>query len=402
MISYFKNVQSPFVLRGMDIYEAMDMIKNPDNEIKEKVNQAREIYSSHNKDEYNRLKTSLPCFNFNFQFDDYKKTENIIAPTGFIYLDVDGDINLDINNPFIFASWKSVSGKGRSFLVLVDGLTVDNFKLNYKLIADELGINADLNAAKPTQYCFHSYDSELYSNDNSLTWGCKEDTQNYPKQSYPIYNKDSNEMGRKKRIRFNSISDCDFQGEPYIYFEDEKEFVSSVYVPAIIEEGGRNSILHSIAYQIKALNPEIEYDDLSGLVHYINKKRCSPNLKSNEVETIIHKVDRLENPEPMLNEERRFIFNPEFKLSRKEKAKIMNPFLGQKRSKETIQHIKACLDNWDIIKHSKVTQKSLAEVSGKNLKTIQKYYRLFDPEILDINKKLNPKRKFKNLNRIAL
>lgn len=402
MISYFKNVQSPSVLRGMDIYEAMDMIQNPDDEIKEKINQARKIYSPDNKDEYNRFKTSLPCFNFNFQFDRYKKTENIIAPTGFIYLDVDGDISLDINNPFIFASWKSVSGKGRSFLVLVDGLTVDNFKLNYKLIADELEINADLNAAKPTQYCFHSYDDELYSNDNSLTWGCKGDTKNYPKQSYPINSKDRNEMGRKKNIRFNNISDCDFQGKPYIYFEDEKEFISSVYIPPIIEEGGRNTILHSIAYQIKALNPEIEYDDLRRFVHYFNKKKCLPNLKRNEVEIIINKVDKLDNPEPMLNEERRFIFNPEYKLSRKEKAKIMNPKLGEKRSEKTIKSIKDCLDNWDIKKHGKVTQKSLAKVSDWNIKTIQKYYRLFDPVIMDINKKLNPKRKFKKLNCIAL
>jgi len=395
MISYFKNVQSPSILREMDIYEAMDMIKNPDSDIKEKINQAREICSSHNKDEYNRLKTSLPCFNFNFQFDGYKKTENIIAPTGFIYLDVDGDISLDINNPFIFASWKSVSGKGRSFLVLVNGLTVDNFKLNYKLIADELGINADLNAAKPTQYCFHSYDDELYCNDNSIMWDCKGDTKNYPKQSYPIYNKDSNEMGRKRSIRFNSISDCDFNGEPYIFFEDEKELISAVHVPPIIEEGGRNTILYSIAYQIKALNPEIDYSDLSRIVHYVNEKRCFPNLKINEVEIIINKVDKLENPEPMLNEERRIIFNPEFNLTWKEKAKIMNPLLGQKRSKKTVQHIKDCLDNWDILNYGKVTQKSLAEISGWNIKTIQKYYRLFDPEILEINKNLNPKRKVK-------
>jgi hypothetical protein len=236
MINIYKNIQNPLVLGEIDIYEVMDMIQNPDEKVKQKILHAREKLSQNDKEEYNKIKSTLPCFTLNFRFHRYKKTENIISSTGFIYLDVDGDITLDKTNPYIFASWKSISGKGRGFLVMVEGLTPENFKLNYKLIADELGINADLNAAKPTQYCFHSYDCELYSNDNSLTWGCKGDTQNYPKQSYPICNKDSNEMGRKKRIRFNSILDCDFHGEPYIYFEDEKEFVSSVYVPAIIEE----------------------------------------------------------------------------------------------------------------------------------------------------------------------
>lgn len=398
MINYFKNVQSPSVLKEIDIYTAIDMIKNPDDEIKEKINQARELYSLTNKDEYNKIKALLPCFTFNFRFNDYKKTDNIIEPTGLIYLDVDDKTDIDLeNNPYIFASWKSVSGKGRGILVQVDNLTVDNFKLNYKLIADELDIKADLNAAKPTQFCIHSYDEELYFNDNSIIWVCK-DEKKHPKHSYPFH-KGNNEMGRKKGIRFNTITDYDFKDEPYIYFEDEKEFLSVVNVPPIIEEGGRNSILYGIAYQIKALNPEIDYSELSRLVHFINKKRCMPSLGTREVEIIINKVDKLVEPKPMLNIERRFIFNPDFKLTRKQKAQIMNPLLGKKRSENTIQKIKECLNDWDIVKYGKVTQKSLTEVLGMDKKTIQKYYRLFDDKISAINEmlKLNKKKLYAQL-----
>lgn len=396
MINIYKNAYSPTSQKEIDIYEAMEMIKDPSNDIQEKIKNARKFYDS-DKELYNKIKLSLPCFTFNFLFNNYKKTENIVRPTGLLYLDIDGNVDIDLSNPYIFASWKSISGKGRGVLVLVDNLTEDNLKLNYKLISDELDVVTDINAAKATQYCINSFDSELYFNENSIIWICKEDFKNYPKQSYPSFNinkrKYSNEMGRNK-IRFNNINSYDFKGKSYIYFENEKEHISTVNIPPLIETGGRNSILHAIAYQIKALNNDVDYSDLYNIIHYVNRKKCIPKLSKSEVDIIINKIDKLNNPKPMFNEERRFIFNPDFNLSKEEKHKIMNPILGLRRQKKSISEIKNCLDNWNIEKYGKITQVSLSKAIGKDIKTIQRYYRLFDLEIFYINDKI--KRKEKN------
>lgn len=57
------------------------------------------------------------------------------------------------------------------------------------------------------------------------------------------------------------------------------------------------------------------------------------------------------------------------------------------RTNNTKNLIKKAIDGWDVEKQGKVTQKKLAEVSGKNIKTINKYYRLFKEIINGINER---------------
>ena len=86
---------------------------------------------------------------------------------------------------------------GRGILVKVEGLTLSNFNTTYFDIARSINLNADKHAAKATQYNIHSYDEDLYINNDSITWYAKEEVKNIP--STLVYKK-------KKRKSSSSCS----------------------------------------------------------------------------------------------------------------------------------------------------------------------------------------------------
>lgn len=389
MISCFNHIKNPLVAREIDIYEFIEKIKCPDQPVLDLIIEARTYYRK-KTDLYRSIKEKLPCFTLNFSFNTKKTNNNIKAPTGFIYLDIDNETSIDFNNELIFVSWKSLSNNGRGVLVKVDNLTKENFKSTYLSIAKELNIEVDKNANKPTQYCIHSYDKDIYTNDDSITWECINDViKNTPTKSILLKKrKDRPKMGVYPKLRFNNIDDYDFKGKDYLYFENDKEEIAKVFIPNSISKGGRNNIISSIANQIKALNINIIFDDFRRLIESINFKHCMPPLKDEEVNCIINKIFYSKKNKLIFNEERRFLFNPRSNLTKKEKTKIVAPVMGKRKSNKTISEIKEVLENWNILKHGKITQKSLQKVTGKNIKTIEKYYHLFKALIFETNKSL--------------
>ena len=249
-INYFDSVYFPQVKEVKDIYTIMDDIKSPSPEIVETILLARKAKEGGNEKLYDNYKLSLPCFTFNFLFKNVKKNENIKAPTGFIYIDQDDCIDLDINNEYIFATWLSVSGTGRVILVRVEGLSSDNFKATYSQVSELLGVETDKDAAKATQYNIHSYDPELFHNENSLVFKAvsvnTESKEEIIKNEYwenELMNKvqfSSNKLIKDKvttkannipKINHNSIDEYDFEGKDYILFEGQKEYISKLYIP---------------------------------------------------------------------------------------------------------------------------------------------------------------------------
>jgi len=390
MISCYNHIKNPIVVNEVDIYEYIEQIKRPKQSVLEMINKAR-FYHTDNKSLYDEIKAQLPCFTLNFSFNKRKTNINIKAPTGFIYLDLDDKIDIDLTNELIFVSWKSLSNTGRGILVKANGLTITNFKSTYLSIAKELSIKADKNAIKPTQYCVHSYDKDIYVNNNSITYECKEEViNNTPKTTLYLKRKrkDNTEMGVFDKLKFNNIDDFDFKGKDYLYFKEEKIFTANVFIPKIIKKGGRNNIFSSIAYQIKALNKHIKYDDFYRLMISLNYAHCRPILDDDEVESIIDKVFIKEDLEPISNKGKRFIFNPVKGLKHKEIMKIVNPINGKARVENTLKRIENTLLNWNIKTQGKVTIKSLIAETGMCKNTIEKYYTQFKELRTKINNDL--------------
>jgi hypothetical protein len=391
MINYFNNIYDPIVRGEVDIYDFLDRIKSPDMEIKHKIELARS-YHSFDKAEYNLIKGQLPCFTLNFSFRDSKLNSNIDEPTGFIYIDVDGTTDIDLCNEYIFASWLSLSGTGRGIMVKVDGLTLGNFKEVYKAVASTLNVISDVRANKATQYCIHSYDKDFYFNEDSKTFNCNQlcnEKKNTP-ISYTISKKkrDSYVVGENKQLRFNNITDYDFNGEECIVFWEEKESIAEVIIPNIILEGHRESCISAIAYQCKALNPEMSKNELLHFISNINQKKCFPPLSKSEVIKIVNNKDKLDDIEPILNKERRIIFNPEAKLDRKQKSLRTNKVTGEIRKEKSRQKIRDALDNWNFKTLGKITQNKLIEISGLSKNTVEKYGKEFRQRIQNLNHNL--------------
>lgn len=377
MPSLFKNIKSPNTIEQIDIYEFLDMVQYPDKFIKSKILKARELKLHGKEQEYNRVKSSLPCYTLNFSFKGKKSNKNIDKASGFIYLDVDNETDIDLYNPLIFASWLSLSGLGRGVLVKVDGLSIGNFKDTYTEISNELGIKSDIRASKATQYTVSSYDTNIYLNNDSITWKAKTVIKNTPSTVTYLKKKKkvTTEMGVNQEVNYDNFNNIDFCGEEYVVFADEKQMFAKAWIPKTIKKGQRNEVLSTLAYQFRALNFEMKYERFRQFIHNINLSRCEEPLPDYEVDNIVWKIEKTDILQPLLNTPRRVIFNPESNLSAKEKRALTNKITGQNKSKKTIEKLRNFVDNWDYKSLGKITQKKLKKETGMNIKTIEKYYK---------------------------
>lgn len=384
-INTFSNIKTPNVRNKIDIYTFIDSISNcNDDQILLNIEKARYYHQKGNKTRYDEIKEQIPCFTLNFEFDKYKKNDNIIGSTGFIYIDVDKNTNIDLSNEMIFASWRSLSNTGRGILVKADGINPINFRYNYMSVSEKLGLKTDKHANKASQYTIHSYDPELYINEDSIIYNAVEEIEKLPTSLLLKEEKKVNtEMGKKREVRYNNTSDYDFKNKPYIYFPDNKEKIAEVFVPWLISEGSRNSILFFYGLQLRKLNPWVTPKVIENHLDSINIKRCVPPLDIMEIKKIRNNIMKSDISKLDYNKERRIIFNPEFELSRKEKLTIVNQKTGDQKRKKTYNELKELVLRWDFHKYGKITGIKLKAVSGKNKKTVYKYLKELknDPDI---------------------
>ncbi len=390
MISCFSHLKNPIPIEEIDIYEFLERLKNPSIRVRILIEQARTLKQADLKEDYDSVKEKLPCFTLNFSFKRRKSNDSIKEATGFIYLDVDGTLEVNQNHPLIFASWKSLSATGRGILVKVDGLNKENIKDTYHAISNELNIKADLKAAKATQFNVHSWDEDIYTNEDSVTWTVIDNVDNTPTSiaSRERERKVRNELGEKAELRYDNINELDFKGKDYLVFPDEKTWIATAYIPKSIGVGRRNSILSSFSWQMRALNPHLSNKRFIKLIEAINSSCCLEPLGKKEVSEIASKALAIEDIKPILNTPRRIIFNPKCTLTNSEKRRIVNKITGTIRSKQTEKELKDIVQNWDKKLLGKITQKKLAEIASKNIKTIEKYYKHLKTEIRHKNKTL--------------
>ncbi|MGU3375092.1 BT4734/BF3469 family protein [Chryseobacterium sp. M5A1_1a] len=151
-----------------DIGKIVEFIRNPPSEHKELIEYARTL--ERGSEEYKKIKISkLPAITINFNFsDNYIVGKNVTESTGYLYIDVDGmtEQDLEINTTYVCAYWRSLSNTGLTLVVKVDGLTPDNFKIATQEIANALDLPFDKRAISIDRLTVLSYDPNAYYNDN--------------------------------------------------------------------------------------------------------------------------------------------------------------------------------------------------------------------------------------------
>ncbi|WP_421808754.1 BT4734/BF3469 family protein [Flagellimonas sp.] len=393
MFNYYKSIKSSSRVLGLiSVEKYLDKIKKGDENL-EKIIKARDIYDKDMK-AYDKIKTSeLPCYTLNFTFQGKRSNETIKNSTGYLYLDVDGNTEMDLSNPLIFSSWHSLSGTGRGALVKVENLNTDNFKCVYKEVAEEIGIEADMGACKFTQPNVLSYDPEIYTNTNSISYTA-------PIGEYEKSTQYSNNiieegtigtvMGSSfEGLRFDNLDELmknvEFNGD-VIYDYGEKVGYSSVYIPyGGIKDGTRNQSLCGYAYQLRNLNPGISERQLFLILKMANEKYCRPPESTDKIKGIVQFVYKSKLVDPKQNKTRRFLFNPDYYWTRKEKRQLVIRKVNQLRSEKSRKKLENAIEDWDFASMGKITQKGISKKSTLNIKTVQKYWSEFHSKVQLLN-----------------
>jgi hypothetical protein len=381
-----------------DIREVVEFIKSPPPEHLELVKYARTL--ERGSTEYHTIKKrKLPAISINFNFSNgYITGKNVAKPTGYLYIDVDGmtEQDLEINTAYICAYWRSLSNAGLTLVVKVDGLTPENFKAATQEIAKLLDIPYDPQAVSIDRLTVLSYDPNAYYNDNVEIFPVVE--------MIPVeLVQDSTAVGTKKSTHYNTIKedligyDCNgyklrfnnldelLQTYNIVYDEhgfydlgrDTKLNYAQVFAPfKKVSEGNRENILKSITYQLVALNKDVDKKILLKYLYSVNSGKMNPPLENNEVMQTFEKVYRQLNViEPIINAKRRFIYDKTKKLSPTDKRKLNLKKINQDRKNKTISEILNIMQGWDYSLNGKITINKLCEATGKNKKTIQTYYK---------------------------
>jgi len=391
-----------------NIGEVVEFIRTPPSEHLKLVLDARSL--ERGCEEYQKIKKyKLPAIAINFQYsNNYIRGKNLSNPTGYLYIDVDNltEQDLEINTAYVCACWRSLSNKGLTLVVKVDGLTPDYFKIATQEIASALDIPYDPQAVSIDRLTVLSYDPNAYYNDNVEVFPVTEmipleivqDNTEVNTEKSTHYNTiNYNSLGydcNGYKLRFNNLDEL-LQAYDIVYDEhgfydlggDTKLNYAQVFVPfKKVSEGNRENILKSITYQLIALNKEVDRSTLLKYLYSINDGKMNPPLENNEVMETFEKVYRnLNDIEPIINAERRFIYDKEKKLTPTDKRRLNLKKLNQDRKDKTISELLEVMKNWNFELDGKMTIKSLKKVTGKNRKTIQIYYKTLKTEII-INK----------------
>lgn len=395
LINTYQNCKNSNVQSSIDINKVFEQIHNG-NDYKLDIEYARSKYGD--KKVYSFIKESqIPTFTPNATFSESRKYDNIISTTGLLYLDMDNETKLDITNELVYASWLSISGKGRGVLCKVDGVDRNNIKSVYKTVSNTLGIGStkiDYTCADISRQTIFSYDEDIYVNEKSTRIHTIDILKNRLEPKKEVLNDNSIKGGvnedlippKTSNILFyDNTHLVDLDGQPYKFYEN-KIHTSKVWIPNTIQTGNRYKTILAIMNNLVGLNPTISNAQILRYCYYLND-RCIEILSKEEIIKIYQIIlNRKENDEIELipNSPRSIIVDPS--LSKKSKQKLYGWASGQVRANKSIQKIRDCLDNWDLESSGKVTNKKIADLTGLYIDTVKKYSPDFKEQKNKINK----------------
>ena len=383
-VSIFKCCKSPFVIEEVPVTEILHNIKTggKDRDLKIKARTAALKAQQEDKDSsfYVKVKTNdLNTFTPNATFSHKRNLGSIKKLSGLVYLDIDGCTDIDLNNPYIFATWLSLSGTGRGVLVKAEGLSRGNFSIVYESIAKELGLEVDHITKDISRQVVISYDPDIYINFHSKTYGYQGVAPKKIPLTVSSKKREKKKWERKggekdyNNIRYDNLKDYDLEGKDYEVFDEEVWF-SKFFIPEVIKSHRYNKI-STIVHQLMALNPDLGLEDATRFIDVLNG-RCSEPLPKAEINKIKRDIERkMEEGDlvPIDNWKRYTLFSEN--VPTRERQTIGAKIASRNKKRKTLAKIQECLDNWDL-NLGRVTNKKIAELTGLAKKTVDKYSKL--------------------------
>ena len=387
----FKNLKNPCVQTVTDIPSVLDQIKT--GCYKSQIITARPYGKGHTQ--YEKIKAEIPTFTPNACFYNNRAISNIKSLSGFIYLDFDHEIDLEIFHhlPFIYSYWKSVSGKGYGVLVSISGLTIATFKNSWTYLADQFdkfNAKVDTRTQDISRQCVISYDPDIYINPDPIPLIIPmvevSATTNILSSTLPQKYYSSITSSDHDKIKYKTTLD-DYNGMDYIVIEQGKEFRDS-YLPRQIHSGDRHKWLGSYTSTLLFNNPSISYERLELELLRANNDHCHPKLDISEVIAITTwSFSKHTNQALNITAKKKKIWiNPEAKLSTKQKRSIIGKETGKLRKANTLNELVELYLKLQKT-NQKITQKLLQEHSNLSILTIKKYWHEIHEKVYYVPKK---------------
>lgn len=383
-IDIIGNITNRGIKDSMTLEGLVNFIRNPSEAHLGFVNSARQFgKGSVGYDDIK--KNNIPCAILNFNHSKgYVRGNTVSKPTGYLYIDVDGNLDIDLSSEHICAYWKSLSGTGYSVVVAVEGLTKKNYKSATVEVSNLLDLPLDKGAISIDRVTCISYDPDAYYNPNAIVYKIKSISDDVKGISQYTTNL-SHYMGSilsntfSDTIRVSTIEDLyigiDFNGEPVHDFGTVKR---AYYDIGFAFNGGkigsRNTTLYSVVMQLRGMNPWCGKDQMTGFIKYINRKVIFPMLNISEVTQIVNSAYKVPISKVKLKypKYRRFLYNKDYDLTSKNKRSLAMSKLNNDRVELTNRTLLNCIAVWDYNKNGLITLKKLSEQSGISISPIKK------------------------------
>lgn len=384
IINYYENVKKPSVQSNIELNDWLNLIKS--GKFKSDINSLRS-YEKNSLD-FNNIKINLPCVTYNFFYNNYKKDENIVSSTGYLFIDID-NLSFVLNDAIkdkIYACYKSVSGKGFHLLVKVSNIDKDitnnEFSDFYKSIVYNLGILdlVDISAIKRSQFSIVSYDEDLFLNTKSSVFKYKNNPHrvaNYYKINKEEEKKSISHL-KGGDIKYTDLYDIVNITSGYAVHK-EGIYETKSYVPGKIKNGNREKFFSSYCNNLIYLNNGITEDEVYNILSNINKHHCiEPIPKRDLLKIIKYKFKNLNKIKPIkFKRPRKIIFAKKSEYTTTEKRQVVGKVVGQIRTENKLNQLKEIIDNWDYDKYGKLSQSKIYTNFKISKNFVEKHYSKF-------------------------
>ena len=394
------------------------------NSYYEQIEQLRKLeYGSEDYKEF-KQNNPFPCCKphgiFHNTWDENlkKNTEVLQKLSGYLYFDVDNskipaDYKNDIDNykkqviekhaDIISMLGKSVGGRGIFFLVKVNGLTAENFKLIHEYFRTVIFkyIPIDTDALGIARNFFIPLDENLYVNENVIAIYPNDLSNSYIKY---INSKSSNinctGQYNNKGVGCNTLSytffsfadvynpmiketPVDVGNADYIILDI---LYSKLFIPKSIPDGKKHKIFRAMINGIMHNNPSYNLEKILSFINYINYNHTGdkPMNHKEMIRTITTEYNRIIETGKFCGLRIKKVHTNK-NLSGRERIKIANRENGRLRKNQSIMAIQIAFDELKAL-GIKPTINQVAEIlkGRRGMATVKKYWRIVNPKVVAV------------------
>jgi hypothetical protein len=269
-------------------------------------------------------------------------------------------------------------------LVSVEGvIDKETLKDAWNQIALEIDMPFDTKAKSLSRKNVLSYDPKIWINNHSCPFIYKKkklsnikDKMERTLAAYPLRREEqyAANVHPETPLKVHSvISQDEFDGKQYLYFEDGKEYCDIFIANAEIPSGRRRISLLSISSKLIYLNPGHQKKQIKEYILSINEAYCKPPMPDRDVDSHFNFLwEQYESNLLQVAIRKRYLwFNPKVHMDKSDRGRVCQKVSATRRKENTKK--KVLIGYWKMVDESiEIDYTNLADASSVNNRTIRR------------------------------